>query len=284
MPIKVDHISITYQPHTPFAQTALKNISTFIEDGSVLGIMGAAGSGKSTLLQILTGLLVPDQGKVVIDNEEVNLAKGKKLHLPQLKVGLVMQFPERQLFQLTVASDIAFGPQNLGFNRDEVQQRVEWAMDMVNLPYQKYGKRPPHQLSSGEKRLAAIAGILALKPQYLLLDEPTAGLDAPGRNQLLDCLRRLNQDYNTTLVIVSHQLSELLEVGTHLLILVEGEVFKQGDIWTVLNDREALIEQGFDLPVAGEVINRLNQRGWDLDTRVRNNCAASRAIARALRK
>ncbi|MEN6463200.1 MAG: ATP-binding cassette domain-containing protein, partial [Syntrophomonas sp.] len=241
MPIKVENIYYTYQTGIPFEQTALKNVSMFVENGDIFGIMGAAGSGKSTLLQMLNGLLLPERGKVMIDDQDTSQLKGRQMVELRQKVGLVVQLPEQQIFQLTVGSDIAFGPQNLDLDRDSVEKRVEWAMNMVNLPYSEFRKRSPQQLSSGEKRRVAIAGVLAMQPKYLILDEPTAGLDAGGRKELLGNLRRLNRESQTTIVIVSHHLIELLAVCNHLLVLVKGEVFKQGDIWTVLDNREELV-------------------------------------------
>ncbi|HEX3012611.1 MAG TPA: ATP-binding cassette domain-containing protein, partial [Syntrophomonadaceae bacterium] len=234
------------------------------------------------LLQMLNGILIPDQGKIIIDNQQTSRLKGRQMAELRQKAGLVVQFPEQQIFQLTVGSDIAFGPQNLDMDPDEVEKRVEWAMNMVNLPYEEFKNRLPQHLSSGERRRVVIAGVLAMQPQYLILDEPTAGLDTRGRSELLANLRDLNEKNGTTIIIVSHRLNELLAVCSHLLVLVKGEVLQQGDIWSVLDNSQELIEQGFDLPVSRDVVDRLRQRGWEIDTRVRNTHEASQEIARVL--
>lgn len=282
MPIKVENAYYTYQAGTPFEHTALKNVSMYVADGDIYGIMGATGSGKSTLLQMLNGLLIPDQGKIIINNQQTSRLKGRQMAELRQKAGLVVQFPEQQIFQLTVGSDIAFGPQNLDMDPDEIEKRVKWALNMVNLPYEEFINRSPQHLSSGERRRVAIAGVLAMQPQYLILDEPTAGLDTRGRSELLANLKDLNEKNGTTIIIVSHRINELLAVCSHLLVLVKGEVFQQGDIWSVLDNSQELIEQGFDLPVSRDVVDRLRQRGWEIDNRVRNTCEASQEIARVL--
>lgn len=283
MPIKVENVHYTYQKETVFAQKALTDVSLNLENGDILGVAGTTGSGKSTLLQMLNAILLPDSGRVLVDNIDTAGIKGKKVAQLRQKVGLVMQFPEQQMFEPTVGRDVAYGPQNLGLNSSEVHERVQWALNTVGLPYDAFKNRSPLQLSSGEKRRAAIAGVLALNPNYLVLDEPTAGLDNRGRDRLLKNLYCLNRNNNITMVIVSHQFSDLLAICSHLLVLADGKAYLQGDIWSVLDNSQQLIEQGFKLPASLEVVQGLKRRGWNISTQIRNVRDAGREIGKALR-
>ncbi len=219
MSIKVENISYVYQKGTPFEKTALKDISFTINDTEILGIIGAEGSGKSTLLQMLNGLFKPSRGRIIVDDRDISTLSKKELPGLRQKVGLVFQYPEQQIFELTVYDEVAFGPKNMGLNSREVDRRVKEALLKVDLSYDLFKERLTSTLSSGEKRRVAIAGILALKPRYLLLDEPTIGLDFEGRTALLNNLQLLNREYKTTIVIVSHSLSYLLKICDRIILL-----------------------------------------------------------------
>ena len=192
MPIILDNVSYTYQPGTPNEVEALKQVNLKIKSGQFIGVIGHTGSGKSTLIQHLNGLLFPQEGSVTVDGLPV-VAKSKDLKEIRRKVGLVFQYPEYQLFEETVALDIAFGPKSLGLAEEEIRRRVRWAMKMVDLDYETFKEQSPFGLSGGEKRRVAIAGVLAMQPKYLVLDEPCAGLDPQGRDEILGQLKRLNE-------------------------------------------------------------------------------------------
>lgn len=256
MPVKVEDISYTYQIGTPFAKEALQDISLYIEDNSIVGIAGSTGSGKSTLLQVLSGLLIPQKGQVLIDG--INTASKKK---NRLAVGLVYQFPELQFIMDHVYEEIAYGLTFLNLDNKEIQARVEEAMEMVGLPLNQYKTARLSRLSSGEKRRVAIATILALQTRYLLLDEPTAGLDYPGREQLKQVILQL-RDKGQTIVIVSHNLSYLLSLCEKIYVMSEGTIKMELTRESTLKDFAELYRDKQSLPVHLETLIKLRQKGW----------------------
>ena len=202
MPIEVRNLTHTYSAGSAFQATAINDVSLTIEDGEFVAIVGHTGSGKSTLVQHLNGLLKPTGGQILVDGEDLNGEKVDRRRIRQ-KVGLVFQYPEYQLFEETVAKDIAFGPKNQGLSAEEIDKRVRRAMEAVHLDYDKYAERSPFELSGGQMRRVAIAGVLAMEPKVLILDEPTAGLDPRGRDRILSMIQELHAKGDTTVVMVS---------------------------------------------------------------------------------
>ena len=201
MSIKIENLTHVYMPKTPFEKKALDDVNLVIEDGEFLALIGHTGSGKSTLIQHLNGLLEPSSGRILVDNIDIT-NKETKLTDIRKKIGLVFQYPEYQLFEETIEKDIAFGPNNLGLTQDEVSKRVKKSMEMVGLDYETYKDISPFDLSGGQKRRVAIAGVIAMEPKVLILDEPTAGLDPKGRDDILEQIRILHQEYKMTIVLV----------------------------------------------------------------------------------
>src|SRR5690554_88861 len=208
MSIEIKGLYHTYQVGTPYEAHALKDINLNIQDGEFIGLIGHTGSGKSTLVQHLNGLLKPSEGEILIDGFNIS-KKGVKLREIRQKVGLVFQYPEHQLFEETVLKDVSFGPQNLGLATKEVEKRVKNALEVVNLSYQDVKDKSPFNLSGGQKRRVAIAGVLAMEPKYLVLDEPTAGLDPKGRDEILDEIKKLHQTLKITIILVSHSMDDV---------------------------------------------------------------------------
>ena len=259
MPIVLDHISYTYQPDSPFESPALHDVSLTIKSGQFVGLIGHTGSGKSTLIQHCNGLLFPVSGKVTVDGMPV-VPKSKDLKEIRRKVGLVFQYPEHQLFEETVALDIAFGPKSLGLASGEIDSRVRWAMKMVDLDEKVFREASPFSLSGGEKRRAAIAGVLAMQPKYLILDEPFAGLDPSGREEIMDQLKRLNEK-GLAIVLVSHSMDEIARLAKRLVVIHEGVIVYDDTVRQVFGKAGELAEMGLDVPEAMKLMTLLNERG-----------------------
>ena len=262
MPIILDHISYTYQPGTPFAAPALHDVSLTIKSGQFVGLIGHTGSGKSTLIQHCNGLLFPHAGQATVDDMPV-LPKSKDLKEIRRKVGLVFQYPEHQLFEETVAADIAFGPKTLGLTSQEIERRVRWAMNMVDLDYEKFKEESPFGLSGGEKRRAAIAGVLAMQPKYLILDEPFAGLDPSGREEISGQLIRLNEK-GLAIVLVSHSMDEVARLAKRLVVIHEGAVVYDDTVKQVFGKAGELAEMGLDAPEIMKLMMLLKEKGLDV--------------------
>jgi energy-coupling factor transport system ATP-binding protein len=283
MSITLEKVGYVYSPGTPFEHEALKNISITFNEGTITGIMGTTGAGKSTLLQLLNGLLLPTGGRVLIEGEDTARLKRRDLVNLRQKVGLVFQFPEKQLFEATVGEDIAFGPRQLKLPEDEIRDRVEWAMAAAGID-PNLSHRAPTSLSSGQKRMVAIAGVLAMQPILLALDEPSAGLDFKAQSRLFQILQKINKQNQTTMVLVSHSLPELVQFCSHLILMAHGKIIISGTAADVLSHRELLLEHGFELPLWSETIRQLNQKGWDITTPAYNTESAAKAIAKSLRE
>ncbi len=260
MPIVLDNVSYTYKPDTPFAVKALRDVSLTIRSGQFIGLIGHTGSGKSTLIQHCNGLLFPGSGKVTVDNIPV-LPKSKDLKTIRSKVGLVFQYPEQQLFEETVALDIAYGPKSLGLAAGEIERRVRWAMKMVDLDYNKFKDVSPFGLSGGEKRRAAIAGVLAMQPKYLFLDEPVAGLDPRGKDEILGQLVRLNEK-GLAIVLVSHSMDDIARLAKRLIVIHEGAIVYDDQVRQVFAKARELSEMGLDAPEAMKLMLLLNKKGF----------------------
>ena len=216
MPIELKNVTHTYSEGSAFQATAIRDVNLTIEDGEFIAVVGHTGSGKSTLVQHLNGLLKPTGGQILIDGEDLNAPGADRRRIRQ-KVGLVFQYPEYQLFEETVAKDIAFGPKNLGLSEDEIDARVRRAMAHVHLDYDKYAQRSPFELSGGQMRRVAIAGVLAMEPKVLILDEPTAGLDPRGRDRILGMVQELHAKGGTTVIMVSHSMDDVARLATRLV-------------------------------------------------------------------
>ena len=263
MPIQVEHLTHTYMPGSPFSAVALNDVSLTIEDGELIGLLGHTGSGKTTLVQHLNGLIKPTSGRVVVDGLDLT-QKGVSLLEVRKKVGLVFQYPEYQLFEETVAKDIAFGPRNMGLDAEEIDRRVRGAMEQVGLNYDDVAERSPFELSGGPMRRVAIAGVLAMQPRVLILDEPTAGLDPAGRNSILQMIRDLHAAGGLTVIMVSHSMDDISTLATRLVVMSRGELVMTGTPREVFSRQEELRAIGLGVPQAAELAHALIAEGFPL--------------------
>ena len=263
MPIEVSHLTHCYSEGSALRTVALNDVSFRIENGEFVGIIGHTGSGKSTLVQHLNGLLKPTSGQVLVDGEDLNGEHVNRRALRQ-RIGLVFQYPEYQLFEETVAKDIAFGPKNQGLSAAEIDERVRYAMDCVHLDYQKYAERSPFELSGGQMRRVAIAGVLAMRPSVLILDEPTAGLDPRGRDRILSMLEELHARENVTILMVSHSMDDMARLATRLIVMSDGKIAADGTPREIFMQEEMMTSIGLDVPEAARLCARLRAKGYDL--------------------
>lgn len=262
MSIIIENLSYVYSPKTPFEHKALDNISLTVEDGDFLGIIGATGSGKSTFIQHLNGLIKLTSGKITVDGIELhNKPDLKKL---RAEVGMVFQYPEYQLFDETVEKDVSFGPKNLGLKKDEIAERVKEAVETVGLDYEQFKERSPFELSGGQKRRVAIAGVIAMRPKILVLDEPTAGLDPVGRIEMFDLIAKLKESTVKTIIMVSHNMDEISAVANKIAVLEHGKLRFFGAPKELFKNAEELEEIGLDIPTAVKLKNDLKTRGVEL--------------------
>ena len=261
MSIIIENLSHTYMEGTPFSSRALYDINLTIEDGEFIGLLGHTGSGKSTLVQHLNGLLAPSGGRILIDGEDLH---DKRTTLSQIrrKIGLVFQYPEYQLFEETVEKDIAFGPKNMGLADSDISARVKLACQQVGLSYEDVAQRSPFELSGGQMRRVAIAGVLAMQPKILVLDEPTAGLDPSGRKSILHMIRTLHATTNITIVMISHSMDDIASLATRLVVMSKGTIALMGEPRTLFAQEEALQAIGLDVPQAARLAHRLQALGY----------------------
>ena len=263
MPIKIEHLTHTYMPGSPFASVAIHDVNLEIEDGELIGLLGHTGSGKTTLIQHLNGLVKATEGRIIMDGLDLT-EKGVSLLEVRKKVGLVFQYPEYQLFEETVAKDIAFGPKNMGLDADEIDRRVRYAMEQVGLDYDAIAERSPFELSGGQMRRVAIAGVLAMQPKVLILDEPTAGLDPAGRRSILSMIRNLHAAGGLTVIMVSHSMDDISTLATRLVVMSKGEMVLTGTPREVFMQQELLQSIGLDVPEAAKLTHALRAEGFDL--------------------
>ena len=263
MPIEVSHLTHCYSEGSALRTVALDDVSFRIEDGEFVGIIGHTGSGKSTLVQHLNGLLKPSSGQVLIDGEDLNGEHVNRRSLRQ-RIGLVFQYPEYQLFEESVTKDIAFGPKNQGLSSGEIDERVRYAMDCVHLDYAKYAERSPFELSGGQMRRVAIAGVLAMRPSVLILDEPTAGLDPRGRDKILTMLEELHAREHVTILMVSHSMDDMARLASRLIVMSEGKIVAEGSPREIFSREEMMTSIGLDVPEAARLCARLRAKGYDL--------------------
>lgn len=264
--ITLKNLSYTYSKKTPYEKRALENINLEIQEGEFVGLVGATGSGKSTLIQHLNGLIKTQEGEVEVAG--MNAKDKKTLKRLRFTVGMVFQYPEYQLFEDTVAKDIAFGPKNMKLSKEEIDRRVRNAMEVVGLPYEIFAERSPFELSGGEKRRAAIAGVIAMEPQILVLDEPVAGLDPAGRREILELIAKLKKEVSPTIIMVSHYMDDIAAMATRIVALKDGKIVADGAPERVFGDREKAREAGLDLPSAAKIADRLRARGIDVSTEI----------------
>jgi len=263
MPIKIEHLTHTYMPGSPFASVAIHDVNLTIEDGELIGLLGHTGSGKTTLIQHLNGLVKATEGRIIVDGLDLT-EKGVSLLEVRKKVGLVFQYPEYQLFEETVAKDIAFGPKNMGLDAAEIDRRVRHAMAQVGLDYESIAERSPFELSGGQMRRVAIAGVLAMQPSVLILDEPTAGLDPAGRRSILKMIRNLHAAGGLTVIMVSHSMDDISTLATRLVVMSKGEMVLTGTPREVFMQQELLQSIGLDVPEAAKLTHALRAEGFDL--------------------
>lgn len=262
MSIEVKHLTHTYSAGSALQSTAIRDVNLTIEEGEFVAIVGHTGSGKSTLVQHLNGLLKPTSGQVLVDGEDMN-GEGVDKRLLRRKVGLVFQYPEYQLFEETIAKDIAFGPKNLGLPADEIDRRVRKAMAHVHLDYDKYAERSPFELSGGQMRRVAIAGVLAMEPRYLILDEPAAGLDPKGRDRILGMVKALHEE-GVTVVMVSHSMDDCARLATRMIVMSEGTVVATDTPRNLFAQRELMDSVHLGIPEAARLCVFLREKGLSL--------------------
>lgn len=268
MSIKVEHVTYTYGAGTPFEKTALYDTSVEIHEGEFVGIIGHTGSGKSTFVQLLNGLIQPTTGTVTVDGTDIS-KKTKEVMAMRHKVGMVFQYPEYQLFEETIAKDIAFGPRNFGLSEQEIEERVREAMDFVGLDYQTYADRSPFRLSGGQMRRVAIAGVIAIHPQYLILDEPSAGLDPIGRREIFSEIQRWHKEKDVTVILVSHNMEDVSQMANRLLVLSHGKIQLDGEPLDIFSTKQDVLQQaGVSVPPATSVLQYLQTRGFTVNDRV----------------
>ncbi|MDW7651523.1 MAG: energy-coupling factor transporter ATPase [Bacillota bacterium] len=281
MLLNLENVGYTYMPGTPFEASALKDINLEIQKGDYLAIIGQTGSGKSTLVQHLNGLLSPTKGRVFLDGQEVGAEKAG-LAAMRRRVGLLFQFPEQQLFEETVIDDVAFGPKNLGLPPEEVTARVEKALLLVGLDPKELQGRSPFSLSGGQMRRVAMAGVLAMEPEVIILDEPAAGLDPRGREEILDRIDLLHKEEGLTVILVSHSMEEVASRARRLIVLEEGEIKLAGTPAEVFADADKLDQVGMALPQMSLLMHKLRKAGKDVPLDVFSVPAAKEAILRLL--
>ena len=280
--IQLDHVSYIYSPGTPYEIKALDDVSVDIEAGKITGIIGHTGSGKSTFVQLLNGLEKPMGGRVLLDGSDI-WEKPKEIGKIRFRVGLVMQYPEYQLFEETIRRDIAFGPRNMGLDEEEIAARVDMAADFVGLDRELLDKSP-FDLSGGQKRRAAIAGIIAMKPEVLVLDEPAAGLDPMGRDGIFDGIVRYGRETGATVIIVSHSMEDMARLCDELIVMAHAKVAMKGNCSDIFSRAEELEEIGLAVPQITKLMSQLKKRGVDVNGSIYTVADAARVLASIMKK
>ena len=280
--MKFENVSFTYSPNTAFEIHALKNINMEIHDGEFIGIIGHTGSGKSTLVQHFNGIMKATSGVIYYNGENI-YAEGYSMKNLRSKVGLVFQYPEHQLFEVDVLTDVCFGPKNLGLSKEEAEARARKALQMVGLK-EKYYKQSPFEMSGGQKRRVAIAGVLAMEPEVLILDEPTAGLDPKGRDEILEQLKRIHKERQITIILVSHSMEDVAKYVDRIIVMNQGEAMYDGTPKEVFSHYKELEKVGLAAPQVTYIMNALAEKGFDVDTEATTIKEASEAIYEAYQK
>ena len=280
--MKFENVSFTYSPNTAFEIHALKNINMEIRDGEFIGLIGHTGSGKSTLVQHFNGLMKATSGKIYYNGENI-YGEGYSMKELRGKVGLVFQYPEHQLFEVDVLTDVCFGPKNQGLSKEEAKERAIKALQMVGLK-EKYYKQSPFELSGGQKRRVAIAGVLAMEPEVLILDEPTAGLDPKGRDEILDQLKRIHEERGITIILVSHSMEDVAKYVGRIIVMNQGEAMYDGTPKEVFSHYKELEKIGLAAPQVTYIMNALADKGFDVGTEATTIEEATEEIFRAYQK
>ena len=283
MSIQIKELTHIYSENLPYHQVALDSVSFEVADGEFFGIIGHTGSGKSTLVQHLNGLLKPKSGHILINGADITRGDIPMRQIRQ-KVGLVFQYPEYQLFEESVYKDVAFGPANLGLSAEDVENNVREAIELVGLDFDEIKERSPFELSGGQKRRAAIAGVLAMKPEILILDEPTAGLDPKTHNDMLNMLKDIHRKTGKITVLVSHNMSDIANYCDRIAVLEKGKLLMEGSAAEVFKNRERLSASGLDVPPVMELLSRLSAGGLDVRTELFSVAEGADEIADALKK
>lgn len=278
--IKTENLTYTYSLGTPFEKVAVNNVNLDIEEGELVGIIGHTGSGKSTLIQHFNGLIKPTSGKIFIDGCDI-WSKDCKIQDIRFKVGLVFQYPEYQIFEETVFKDIAFGPKNMGLDEKEIERRVYETAELVGLSKEIMNKSP-FELSGGQKRRVAIAGVMAMEPKVLILDEPTAGLDPKGRDVILEQIRNYHQKTKSTVLLVSHSMEDVAKYASKILVMNKAEIFCYDTPPQVFKRADELTAIGLSVPQITRVFSRLKQMGIDIRTDVYTTEFAVKTISEYL--
>ena len=282
MSVIVKNLTHIYDEGMPFASKALDDISFEIKDNDFVGLIGHTGSGKSTLIQHLNGLLKPSSGQIIVNGFNIT---DKDLNLTEIRkrVGIVFQYPEYQLFEETIEKDIEYGPRNLGISEEEISKRVKKSMEMVGLDYETYKDKSPFDLSGGQKRRVAIAGVIAMEPKVLILDEPTAGLDPKGREDILAQIRILHKEYGMTIIMVSHSMEDVAKIADRVIVMNSGEIVLDGKIAEVFKEVEILEKIGLAVPQVTYLIRELRNKGFNISEEIFTISQAKEALLEIIR-
>ena len=280
--IKVENVSFIYGKGTPFEKKAIDDISFTVKKGDFIGLIGHTGSGKSTLIQMLNGLIKPDSGKIIIDGVDITSDK-VNLREVRSKIGLVFQYPEYQLFEETVYKDIAYGPLNFNKSKQETDKVIREVIELVGLD-ESVLEKSPFELSGGQKRRVAIAGVLAMSPDILILDEPTAGLDPAGRNDILSCIKKLHTQKGITVILVSHSMEDIANFAHKIMIVSDAKLVSYDYPNEIFKDSEMLKNIGLNVPQVTRVVNHLRQKGIDLGDNIYTVDAAVEAILKYVKE
>lgn len=280
--MKLENVSFTYSPNTAYEIHALKNINLEIREGEFIGLIGHTGSGKSTLVQHMNGLMKATSGTIYYNGESI-YSEGYSMKNLRGKVGLVFQYPEHQLFEADVLTDVSFGPKNQGLPKEEVEARAKKALQMVGLK-EKHYNRSPFELSGGQKRRVAIAGVLAMEPDVLILDEPTAGLDPKGRDEILDQLKRIHEERGITIILVSHSMEDVAKYVGRIIVMNQGEMMYDGTPKEVFSHYKELEKVGLAAPQVTYIMNALAEKGFKVSVDATTIAEATGEIFRAYQK
>ena len=283
MSIRVENLIHIYDKGMPTEQLALDNISFTAEDGQMVGIIGHTGSGKSTLIQHLNGLLKPDSGRIVIGGTDIT-EPGVSMVQIRKKIGLVFQYPEYQLFEETVAKDVAFGPKNLGLSQEEIDERVREAIELVGLDFETIKDRSPFDLSGGQKRRVAIAGVVAMRPEVLILDEPTAGLDPKAHKDVLAMVEEVHRRTGNITILVSHNMADIARLCDKIIVIDSGKLVTTGTPYEVFSKKDELRAVGLELPPVTKFTESLRERGLQLESTILDIDQAADQIAAYLKR
>ncbi|MBR5269849.1 MAG: energy-coupling factor transporter ATPase [Anaerotignum sp.] len=282
MSIKINHLTHIYNEGTTFEKVALNDVNIEIKTGEFIGLIGHTGSGKSTLIQHLNGIIYPTHGEILLDDENIHKDKAK-LKEVRRRIGLAFQYPEYQLFEMTVYKDVAFGPTNLGWSKEKIHESVVDALNIVGISPEIYEKSP-FELSGGQKRRVAIAGVLAMNPEVLILDEPTAGLDPKGRDEILAAIRKLHEERGITVILVSHSMEDVAKLVDRIVVMHRGQVAMTGTPREIFSHPMELEKMGLAAPQVSYVFAQLKAKGYDVPTDVYTVEEAKEALLRLVKQ